>query len=989
MRTKLTTGVAALIEASWLSAVVLVPVFFNVSSHRVFEEDKIPLLRSLALLMASGGLLGVIDVGWRRTAAAIGEWWRTPLIRPAMALTASYALATAFSVAPRISWMGAYERGQGTYTWGSYIVVFGCVVALAQQRDRIEGAITAMILASVAPALYGVVQYLGRDPIVWTFDVTDRVVATLGNPIFFAGLMVMIIPLTLVRLTQWTMPVPERRSQRVAAGARAILYLMLLALQALGVAYSKSRGPFVAIVAGWAFSLLLFAAMRRWRMLKIGMAGSLVAVVACLVAVRSLGPGPKSTLIPYPRSVGGVGRIASITLDRGGSTRVRELIWRGTVALLGSDPRRAVLGYGPETLPLIYGPFFPPELAIYQGESLPDRTHNEVFESLVTTGVLGCLAELAMFVGAFAYGLRCLGVVDRMQARRRFVAANTIGAAIGAGVSYLITGDFAFSAPAAAGGIFVATIAVVLLHMRALPTDRPHTNDVLIVGLLASIMAHFVEIQFGIATVSTRLFCWVDLALLVALGRLDDQPRAAKSGRRPSAVMLAPIAGMAVAVLVFNFSAPSPSVTPSAPLAWSLPALAWLACVALMFGEAESTGSWINRLLSLGGLSAAVPVLFALTLTVWDASGSQAPVEVAIAHAANRISFCYVFVFVAIVGYALWRFRHASGQRAHHIRRLSACVVPVGGALAALIVWTNLNASRADVFSREGTLFDQRGDGAAAFFGYSEAARLQPKQDWYATNLGRFLIVVAAGTPASAGQRRNQYLERARIELERARALNPQYPDHSRNLARLHRAWAGFAADAGARARHVDQANAFYAETAHFVPKDVELLNEWAGMFVDLHEPAKALALLDRSLGSGRATASAYALRAQLRLESEQTEQALADCQTALDLDPYSLLSARVKARVLAQMGRLDQEVAETRKAVATRPQDAHRHRDLAVLYEVRGQLDLALTEADAALATASHDHRPQIERLIEDLKAAQSSREDPGEIASPDTPRR
>ena len=37
-------------EATWLAAIVVIPLFFNVYSQRVFEPDKISILRSLALI---------------------------------------------------------------------------------------------------------------------------------------------------------------------------------------------------------------------------------------------------------------------------------------------------------------------------------------------------------------------------------------------------------------------------------------------------------------------------------------------------------------------------------------------------------------------------------------------------------------------------------------------------------------------------------------------------------------------------------------------------------------------------------------------------------------------------------------------------------------------------------------------------------------------------------------------------------------------------
>jgi hypothetical protein len=53
----------AVIEAGWLAALLLAPLFFNVFSSRVFEPDKISLLRSIALVMLLAWLVKVADGG--------------------------------------------------------------------------------------------------------------------------------------------------------------------------------------------------------------------------------------------------------------------------------------------------------------------------------------------------------------------------------------------------------------------------------------------------------------------------------------------------------------------------------------------------------------------------------------------------------------------------------------------------------------------------------------------------------------------------------------------------------------------------------------------------------------------------------------------------------------------------------------------------------------------------------------------------------------
>ena len=62
MRTRLSLFCDKVIEAGWLAAVIVVPLFFNIYSQRVFEPDKLSLLRSIALVMSAAWLVRVVRV---------------------------------------------------------------------------------------------------------------------------------------------------------------------------------------------------------------------------------------------------------------------------------------------------------------------------------------------------------------------------------------------------------------------------------------------------------------------------------------------------------------------------------------------------------------------------------------------------------------------------------------------------------------------------------------------------------------------------------------------------------------------------------------------------------------------------------------------------------------------------------------------------------------------------------------------------------------
>src|SRR5204862_2013699 len=62
-KTKLDAWLNGVIEAGWLAALVLAPLFFNVFSSRVFEPDKISLIRSIALIMILAWLVKLANGG--------------------------------------------------------------------------------------------------------------------------------------------------------------------------------------------------------------------------------------------------------------------------------------------------------------------------------------------------------------------------------------------------------------------------------------------------------------------------------------------------------------------------------------------------------------------------------------------------------------------------------------------------------------------------------------------------------------------------------------------------------------------------------------------------------------------------------------------------------------------------------------------------------------------------------------------------------------
>ena len=211
MRTRLSIFCDKMIEAGWLAAVIIVPLFFNIYSQRVFEPDKLipPALHRPGHERRLGHPRGrglARQPGARRHRPGTGGFpsgsgvQRPPWCCPRCCWYWSISSARRPPVAPRVSFWGSYQRLQGTYTTLSYIV------------DLFPGAAGTAHQETAQPAHHGhgpgqlSHRHVWPDPALWPGstalggNVTTRVASNMGNAIFVAAYLIMVVPLTLSRL---------------------------------------------------------------------------------------------------------------------------------------------------------------------------------------------------------------------------------------------------------------------------------------------------------------------------------------------------------------------------------------------------------------------------------------------------------------------------------------------------------------------------------------------------------------------------------------------------------------------------------------------------------------------------------------------------------------------------------------------------------------------------------------------------------------------
>ncbi len=267
MLSKLEIYCEAIMEAAWLAAVVVIPLFFNVSSNQTFEPDKAFVLAFLAIIAGVACVLKRFAGEKQQTPGKPSDMpLRTKLGHPiafwVLILAAIYTLSAIFSIAPVPSWLGLYTRAQGMVTFYSYVVLFW--VALSELRNplQLKRLQYAFILTSLPIAGYGILQYFGADFLPWSNPMGDRSSGSMGNPIFLGAYLVMAAPLTFGGLVDAVrmMRIP---SGRLSGQIRAACCGLALALQAFALLFTQSRGPVIGLaVAAYVCLFLVLIAKR-------------------------------------------------------------------------------------------------------------------------------------------------------------------------------------------------------------------------------------------------------------------------------------------------------------------------------------------------------------------------------------------------------------------------------------------------------------------------------------------------------------------------------------------------------------------------------------------------------------------------------------------------------------------------------------------------------------------------------------------------------
>lgn len=930
------------LEAGWLVALVVVPLYYNPFSAGMFDYDKTAVLRALALLMLAAWL--ALQAA---RASPLPRWQQlrtTPLLAPVVVLIMATLLSTALSIDPRLSFFGSLSRNNGTYTLLALLVVALAVGTELRQPAQQQRLIGTLLAASCVVSVHGVAQHFGFEPALWEYDLSLRIISTLGNPIFAGAFLGMAMPLTLA----CAVPLWQARN------ARGFLYATLLALQSVALWWTGSRGPLLAALCGVGFMLLIQfrqAGRRAWALALL----ATLAAGAIFITVLNIPNGPLQPL----RTVAPLQRLANMLNSEDTSTSGRSRIWRGALRLAtartpirfatgGADALQAIrplVGYGPET----FGPAF--EL-VYDNaigrDVFPDRAHNLLLDALVTSGGLGLAATLFMWAAILVLGLRTAGLLPDRSATLMLLLLTTSGGIAMGAAAYIIF-DVSYVAPACGIGL----VAGAAVYCAAAPKTSNHTSPtedrLLASAVLGTLAAHFIEVQVGIPTITTQLLFWTLVALLCSLSPIaPSAPLAASTpARKKDAKKSAPlniitqwlvpglITLLICTTLIADFAISRQRVAEQGALIITLMLLAALSSAALL---ARTWADYWRALL----IASSTLVIF----TIYNAAlGALAQPAATTAVDSLRIDSTYqsfftaynliVWAVAAAISLALSQSQKAS---ALHSTTFAGATTALGFLFAAGLGWqTDVGSAQAEMTSKHAQTLEANNRLEPALGLFTQLTQLHAAEPdyWYRVGQLQRRIAQQNATPAE----RNLHRIAAEAALRTAIQARPFGADAAVTLARLYHDWA---TDEPSKAA---QATAAFESATWVTPANVYLWNDWARFeYATRGDFSAAQAKLTQSLALDPAFDSTHLALGDMHLAHATIDTTAAGKHLADATAAYrNALALQKKPQDLAKTHIKLGRVAEAKAALTTDTFEEAQN-EFAVAASLQSGSDLAAT---------------------------------------------
>jgi len=278
------------------------------------------------------------------------------------------ALSSLLGVDFSRSFWSKFERMTGLLMWLHLFAFFLVISSIFKKVSDWKKFFNISIFIAVIISILSVFVYFK----VHFLTISDRGGSTLGNTSFLGTYL-----LFNFFIAVWSFFQSRKPGWKIFYSGGAILMLWATYLSGARAATASIIGGLFLIILLW----LSFIPSDK----KIRVGGRIILVISSLLVAAAL------ILLFLPGNP-----VRRAFVHFGGEARILNWQMAGK-----AFQKRPLLGWGPENYTLAFNEFFNPCFFLGRcgGEIWFDRTHNIIFDNLVTTGVIGSLLYLLIFLG--------------------------------------------------------------------------------------------------------------------------------------------------------------------------------------------------------------------------------------------------------------------------------------------------------------------------------------------------------------------------------------------------------------------------------------------------------------------------------------------------------------------------------------------------------------------------------------------------------------
>ncbi len=388
-----------------------VPLYFRFVNEELFEFNKMILVYGLT-----------ICIGFLWLTRMIIEkrfiWKKTPLDYPILFFIISQFVSTILSIHPHTSWFGYYSRFNGGFlSTISYVLLFYAFVSNFKKSD-IGSFLLSAFASGFLVSIYGILEHFGHSfscllissnksfgVDCWVQDVQSRVYASFGQPNWLAAYVITLFPVAVVAASQKTLPYFKR-----------LLFILTSLALFLVLIYTRSRSGMLGLAGGAVIfaisSGLLYLKDKKSLLSKLHLPTILgitagILIIA-LITGTSFTPSISELFAQSQQksqnataSQESSPQTSAPVVDRleGGGTDsgdIRKIVWTGAIKVWQRYP---IIGSGVETFAYsYYQDRIREHNNVSEWDFLYNKAHNELLNLLATTGAVGLISYLTIFV---------------------------------------------------------------------------------------------------------------------------------------------------------------------------------------------------------------------------------------------------------------------------------------------------------------------------------------------------------------------------------------------------------------------------------------------------------------------------------------------------------------------------------------------------------------------------------------------------------------